>query len=88
VVSVLDAPEVDQAVFDAEFVAIVLAEYPGAEGEPVPASIPPRSGSRSRRADRPGPTPTDRRRDRAPVPTAVRSGRRRRPGPSPRSPPP
>lgn len=86
--AVLDAPEVDQAVIDAEFVAIVLAEYPPAEGEPVPTRPPPRTGLRCRRVGRPGLPPTDDSRDSATVATAVRSGSRRRSGPSPRSPPP
>jgi hypothetical protein len=79
----------DQVAVDAEFVAIVLAEYPPSQGERVVTSVPPRSPTRSRRADRTGPAPAGQvRGSRSPAITPALAGSRRRPGPGPRSPPP
>lgn len=84
-----EALDVEQAVFDAEFAAIVLAEYPPGQGGRVSRRIPPRVHVRTGRADRPAPSGTGHRRDdRAPATAAARGGNRRRPGPGPRSPPP
>ncbi|GAA4777074.1 hypothetical protein GCM10023200_07310 [Actinomycetospora chlora] len=81
---------VDQAVVDAEFVAIVLAEHPwdDGQGEPSPRTPPPTAPTRTRREPPPsgrGPGsagPTRR------VPTVAATPQvRRRTGPGPRSPP-
>jgi hypothetical protein len=80
--------EVDQAVVDAEFVAIVLAEYPPSQGERVVTSVPPRSPIRSRRAHPAGPASVDQVYEpRSAAITSAHDGSRRRPGPGPRSPP-
>ena len=82
-----DAP-VDQAVFDAEFVAMVLAEAPCSGPRPAPATLPPGGAIGTRRAPAPRspgdqPAPTDSSR----TATGVLREARRRPGPGPRSPP-
>lgn len=78
----------DQAVFDAEFAAMMLTEGPWAAEEPSPATVPPRAATRARRAPPPraprehaeaGSDPT--------TATGMLTGARRRPGPGPRSPP-
>lgn len=82
-------PAVDQAVFDAEFAAIVLTEYPPGQGERVPARIPPRPATQTRRGGWSGPPAAPRGGSlRGPSIEQGRAGSRRRPGPGPRSPPP
>lgn len=79
-------PAADQAVFDAEFVAMVVAEHPWGESWPSPRATPPRDGTSTPREPRPrspgGPSAGG---DRLPL-DAIR-GRRRRPVPRTRSPP-
>jgi hypothetical protein len=79
-------PAADQAVFDAEFVAIVLAEQPWGEERPAPPATPPPRGPRARRE----PPPRSSRGmfvggNLLPVDTA--RGGRRRPVPRTRAPP-
>jgi hypothetical protein len=83
-----DAP-IDQAVFDAEFVAMMLTEAPWGELAAEPARTPPRAATGTRRAPPPG-SPGDHGPDgsRTQPATEVRREVRRRPGPGPRSPPP
>lgn len=88
VVLIDDQPAVDQAVFDAEFVAMVLAEAGWEQSHPTLDPTPPRSVSRTRRVSPPpryGPEPAD---GHWPL-SAVLPPRspRRRVGPGPRSPP-
>lgn len=81
-------PPVDQAVFDAEFEAMVLAEAPWAGPEPGPAPVPPQAATGTRRAPPPR-SPSEFPARAAPTRTAtgVLREARRRPGPGPRSPP-
>lgn len=79
-------PAVDQAVFDAEFVALVMAEQSWGEERPAPPATPPRRGPGARRE----PPPRSARGvvaggDPPPVDTA--RGGRRRPVPRTRAPP-
>lgn len=79
---------VDQAVFDAEFVAMVLAEAPWAELEPGPASVPPRAATGTRREPaRRSPRGHAALPARSRTATGVLRESGRRPGPGPRSPP-
>jgi hypothetical protein len=79
-------PAADQAVFDAEFVALVMAEWPWGEERPAPPATPPRRGPWARPEPPPG---SSRGRvagaDLGPVDTA--RGDRRRPVPRTRAPP-
>ena len=86
--TLMGAPPVDQAVFDAEFVAIVLAEAPWAEPQPGPARVPPLSVTGNRRSPPPR-FPADRpaRSSRTQTATGVLPEATRRPGLGPRSPP-
>lgn len=80
-------PPADQAVFDAEFVAMVLAEAPWAMSVPAPARTPPREATRARRA-RPPRRPGDRSaRGSSQGSATVARKARRPPRPRPRSPP-
>lgn len=80
-------PPADQAVFDAEFVAMVLAEAPWAMSVPAPARTPPRGATRARRA-RPPRCPGDRSaRGSSQGSATVARKARRPPRPRPRSPP-
>lgn len=83
----IDQPEPDQAVFDAEFVALVLTEYPPTRGEGAPAQVPPRSATRTHRGEPVGGSPPYRDGRPRPSGTSNPRGDRRRPGPWPRSPP-
>jgi|SRR4051812_16090288 hypothetical protein len=76
----------DQAVVDAEFVAIVLAEQPWAESQPSPRPTSPTAATRTRRRR---PTPGARSWREPDERLAVDHVRRlrRRPGPGARSPP-
>ncbi|GAA4765461.1 hypothetical protein [Actinomycetospora chibensis] len=81
-------PAVDQAVFDAEFVALVMAEQPWGEERPAPRATPPRRGPRARRE----PPPRSSRGvsaggDLPRLGTARARGGRRRPVPRTRAPP-
>lgn len=86
---ILEHPDPLQAVFDAEFVAIMLASGPWNEPQAEARTVPPRTPTRTRRDPAPGsPMPSwarlGPRRGRR---RAVVGGPRRRPGPGPRSPP-
>ncbi len=83
----LEQPEPDQVVFDAEFVALMLTEYPPADGEGTPAPVPPRAATRTRRVESRSPAPTDRGGRPRPARTSNPRGGRRRLRPWPRSPP-
>ena len=87
-VSLVGESLADQAVFDAEFAAMMLTEAPWAGEELSPATVPPRAATRARRAPPPraagGQSDGDGLADAA---TGVITGARRRPGPGPRSPP-
>jgi hypothetical protein len=86
VVSPGDGAAPDQAVVDAEFVAIVIAERPWAESQPSPRPTPPRSATRTRRR-RPPPGARSWREPDQRLAVGYVRGLRRRPGPGPRSPP-
>jgi hypothetical protein len=77
----------DQAVFDAEFVALVLAEAPWGAGQPTGAAPPPPVPPRTSRAPGPAPDLTGQRDRRARLAVAEVRLTCRRPGPGPRSPP-
>lgn len=86
--TVVGDPAVDQVVFDAEFVAMVLAEAPWAGPEPGPAPVPPRTTTGTRRAPPPrSPSEFPARAARTRTATGVPREAGRRPGPGPRSPP-
>lgn len=84
-----DPDVVDQAVVDAEFVAMILTERPWGEGRPTPRPTPPATTTRARRDPSPhddGPCAEPRIRL---LPTVGETPQvRRRTGPGPRSPPP
>jgi len=80
------APAVDQAVFDAEFVAIVMAERPWGEERPAPPATPPRRGPTARREPPPR-SSLGRFAGRGPAPIHTARGDRRRPVPRTRAPP-
>jgi hypothetical protein len=79
-------PAVDQAVFDAEFVAIVMAEQPWGEERPAPPAPPPRRGPGARR-EPPRRSSRGRFAGRVPAPVDTARGGRRRPVPRTRAPP-
>jgi hypothetical protein len=84
-----DGPGAEQAVFDAEFVAIVIAEQPWGESEPSPRRTPPTRATRTRRGpSTPGRSPRRGPRDRRPPALGEVRRDRRRLCPGPRSPPP
>jgi hypothetical protein len=88
-VSLIDDPTADQAVFDAEFVAMMLTEAPWGQPQPIYCARPPRTLRPTRRAARPPRPASDsigERRFRLTLGAARWT--RRRPGPGPRSPPP
>jgi hypothetical protein len=79
-------PAVDQAVFDAEFVAIVMAEQPRGEERPAPPARPPRRGPEARRQP-PRRSSRERVAGRGAGPVETARGGRRRPVPRTRAPP-
>ena len=88
--TVVGDPPVDQAVFDAEFAAMMLTEAPWSEPVAGPATAPPRAATGT--GTRQAPTPRSPADHSVLVPrtrtaTGVLREARRRPGPGPRSPP-
>ena len=80
-------PPADQAVFDAEFVAMVLAEAPWAMSVPAPARTPPGGATRARRARPPRCPGVRSARGSGQGSATVAREARRPPRPRPRSPP-
>jgi hypothetical protein len=88
-VSLIDDPTADQAVFDAEFVAMMLAEAPWGQPQPICRTRPPRTLRPTRRAARPPRSASDcDGESRFRLTVGAARWTRRPPGPGPRSPPP